>query len=114
MNLRKLFDLGREVRALKLQLFAKAEELRAAHAEVARQKDRVAYWRELADERERRNLAATETYDKELRRLSDALDQRIVPMPHTPLPDRDRANCHRLAEENARLRALLDKEGHPS
>lgn len=115
MNLRKLFDLSREVRALKLQLFAKAEELRAAHAEVARQKDRVAYWQEVAGEKEKRNLALSQSYDKELRRLAEALDQRIVPTPATPPPSgRDRENCNRLAEENARLRLLLDKEGHPS
>jgi len=110
VNLRKLFDLSREVRALKLQLFAKSDELRAAHAEIARLKSSVDYWKEAAADAERGHRAATESYDRELRRLAEALDQRIVPMPRTPLPDRDRENCNRLAEENARLRALLDKE----
>lgn len=114
MSLLSWFDMAGRVAALTAQLAGRTGELRAAHKTIE-------YWKQIAGSRfdEIRRLTADVNEARAAATSRQGRD--LIPPPvSVPLGSRDRANAHRLAVENADLRAEVErlqrqlKEGHPS
>lgn len=103
MNLRAWFDLARRVVSLTVQLDARTGELRAALKTVE-------YWKQIAgsrwDEVCRLNADVNEARAAAVRGHAREL---LPSAASVPLGSRDRANLHRLTDENERLRALVEQ-----
>ena len=96
----------------RLALAAVRQELRDAHDQIGRLTDSVGFWKAKAEERATEKRIQAEECEREVRMLSNALDQRIVPMPSSPAPAPDlRAALYRLEDECARLRDELARCG---
>jgi hypothetical protein len=97
------FDLAGRVIALRVQLEAKTGELRAAHKTIE-------YWKALANDRWAEVCKLNADVNEARQAVAQGNVRNLLPPPPgvPALGSRDRANAHRLAAENAELRALVD------